>query len=665
MLKMNLKWQLLTGFLAVALMTVFAGGCGIVAIELIKNNMSETAYAVNTSVQKESSQAENIIELKSLIDCIVDAQNQEDIDVIEQGFLSLQKSEVISSVETSGLNQDVSEMLSLKESEIKASNQLAQLDNAMVSRFLQTHKKIAKVVDDNVFTATISIEDATKHVSDIATTDVNARLSKIHTDTTQAIAEITAGLAIRAYAYQIHANLETILLSQDIAYVDYSLATLEAVFANIAVELKNLTANVAAKDDIETMVREIKTMFPALLEAKKTVLVARADLEKVSEDISDKMKNVNKVMLLNSDELKKAVNNKLTQSSKHAKQWSATLLVICIFSFVISAIVGVSISRAIAMSIHTIVVRVKAIAEGDLSKNIAIKRNDEIGVLANHFNTMVDTLRGLLAKSKMASNQIMTTSTEILATSRQQALGAKNQSSAVSQTTSASVELSKAAEQIGESVKVVSQMANHVLEGMANIKKATDQTGEILESLNKKSKQIGKITELIDDVADQTNLLAVNASIEAARAGEQGRGFTVVADQIGKLADSTAKSTKDINSLIELIQHEMSNAIISMEQSSSNVEEEIKLAEDSAEKSKEIAMNANQQMSGSRQIAEAMNSIDETMKEIAVGSEQSASVVQQLITLADELNDSIAKFKVEEDDSAKANSLCKSGSRSF
>ena len=310
--------------------------------------------------------------------------------------------------------------------------------------------------------------------------------------------------------------------------------------------------------------------------------------------------------------------------------------------------VGLWISNRIADPIVRLTRAIHQWAAGDLRASIPVEGHGEIQALAEGLHSMVEAVTRIVIRSGATADQIATVRTEILSSCEQQACSARDQSSAVSETTSAAAELSKNSEQIGENIKTISQMAGHVLAGMEKIKHATDQTSQILTSLNEKSKQIGAITELIDDVADQTNLLAVNASIEAARAGEQGRGFTVVADQIGKLADSTAKSTKGITSLVEVIRHEMSNAIIAMEQSLSGVEEEIQLAKESAAKSKEIAMSANQQISGSRQIAEAMASIDQTMKQIASGAQRSADAACQLTALADELKASMARFKVTE-----------------
>ncbi len=105
----------------------------------------------------------------------------------------------------------------------------------------------------------------------------------------------------------------------------------------------------------------------------------------------------------------------------------------------------------------------------------------------------------------------------------------------------------------------------HIASSLESLSSDTMQTSENVQGLTERAAQIGSIVQLIKEIADQTNLLALNAAIEAARAGEQGRGFAVVADEVCKLAERTAKATSEISVIVSAIQDETHTAKEQME----------------------------------------------------------------------------------------------------
>lgn len=199
-----------------------------------------------------------------------------------------------------------------------------------------------------------------------------------------------------------------------------------------------------------------------------------------------------------------------------------------------------------------------------------------------------------------------------------------------SEETSKSVEaMVHATKQIAGSVKTVNQLSNLVkddvkegtisldetLKGMNEISRVINKAGRMMENLENGSKEIDSIIEVIDHIADQTNLLALNAAIEAARAGEHGKGFAVVADEVRKLAEQSANSTKEISQLIKGIQSEIAAAMVSIKEGETSVNTGNQLANQTHQAIKKIS-------AGIEKVADEMNQITKATEQQIINSEQ-------------------------------------------
>jgi methyl-accepting chemotaxis protein len=169
--------------------------------------------------------------------------------------------------------------------------------------------------------------------------------------------------------------------------------------------------------------------------------------------------------------------------------------------------------------------------------------------------------------------------------------------------------------------------------------------------LGKKSQQIGSVLEIVSELAEQTNILAINATIEAAGAGEAGRRFTVVADEIRKLADRVAGSTKEIRTLIEDVRGAVNSTVMTTETGSKAVEAGARqfaevaasfkqiadLVGTTTEAAREIELSTKQQSTAVEQVNVAIANVAQAARETEASSGQTLQTASQLAVLSHEL----------------------------
>jgi methyl-accepting chemotaxis protein len=314
---------------------------------------------------------------------------------------------------------------------------------------------------------------------------------------------------------------------------------------------------------------------------------------------------------------------------------------------------------------------VSAVAAGDLSQHLAPA---PAGSLIAALGEMQASIKGMIGQVHGQSIALAEAAREIEGTMEQLSHAAQNSSDATASTAASVEEMAVSVGMIADSARETEEHSSRAVslahEGETQAESATQEIQRIsvevesastqLGELVTRSRQIDGIANEIKEIADQTNLLALNAAIEAARAGEQGRGFAVVADEVRKLAERTAKSTQEIAVTIQAIQHDTGAMVDSMQAVTPQVARGVSMAEAAAASLREISQSANSTLDKIRDVARATAEQNAASNNIAAQVERFASMadesdhavrgahasVASLSTMAAQINAALGRFRL-------------------
>ena len=313
------------------------------------------------------------------------------------------------------------------------------------------------------------------------------------------------------------------------------------------------------------------------------------------------------------------------------------------------------------------------LAEGDLTVNATVSE-DFTGAIADSVNFAIDQLRQLVlvinstaARVSQSSDQTQVNAVKLAEASEHQAQEIAGVSAAINEM---AVSIDQVSNNATESATVAqrsviiahngAEVVQRSIEGMNVIRDQIQETSKRIKRLGESSQEIGDIVSLINDIADQTNILALNAAIQASMAGEAGRGFAVVADEVQRLAERSANATKQIETLVKTIQADTSEAVMSMESTTSEVVRGARLAKDAGEALEEVQSVSNtladlienisnaaqQQAASAGHISNTMNVIQDITSQTSSGTMATARSVGELSEMASALQESVSGFKL-------------------
>ena len=326
-------------------------------------------------------------------------------------------------------------------------------------------------------------------------------------------------------------------------------------------------------------------------------------------------------------------------------------------------------------AIYTMIDEVSDATDGDLTVRASLD-SEELSTVADLFNAIIDNLQEIAIEAKDSTRKVGSSLQEnesaIRLLSEQAIAEAKETRDTLLSVEQMSQSIQAVATNASQAEKITNDTYNTVIsstnnmdltvESIVNLRTTVGETAKKIKRLGESSQKISQVVSFIEEIALKTNVLAINASVEAGRAGEYGQGFTIVAEQVGALAEQSAAATKEIAEIVAVIQAGTQEVNQAMESGTAQVVETTQIVE-STKQSLEVVLEKSQEINQLMELisqstvsqANTSQNVTQLMQKIAQlsanSSKSSSEVAQSIVQTAEvarKLESTVAQFKVAE-----------------
>jgi len=291
------------------------------------------------------------------------------------------------------------------------------------------------------------------------------------------------------------------------------------------------------------------------------------------------------------------------------------------------------------------------IAQGDLTEEIRVLHDDEVGMLMRSIATINGNLAGMIGKIHASTDEMAVATDEIARGNADLSERTESQASSLEETASSMESLTQTVQRnatdAGEANRLAANASAIASQGGDQVAKVVDTMGAIRES----STRIGNITGVIDGIAFQTNILALNAAVEAARAGEQGRGFAVVASEVRNLAQRSAAAAREIKELIGDSTDRVEQGARMVDEAGKTMDQVVTAVRQLEAIMAGITNASAEQTTGILEVNRAVSMMDAITQQNAALVEQAAAAAESLREQASGLTRAVGSFRLRGDSS--------------
>jgi methyl-accepting chemotaxis protein len=322
------------------------------------------------------------------------------------------------------------------------------------------------------------------------------------------------------------------------------------------------------------------------------------------------------------------------------------LLVASAVNIALALFLAITIIRSITRPLAQAVSMADRVASGDLSGQITVQSQDEMGQLLNTLQRMQHSLVQTVTAVRGNAQGVASASALIASGNHDLSGRTEEQASALEQTAASMEQLSSAVKQNAESARQANQFAMSASTVAVQGGEVVAEVVETMKGINTSSNKIADIISVIDGIAFQTNILALNAAVEAARAGEQGRGFAVVAGEVRALAQRSAAAAKEIKQLITDSVERVEQGSQLVDKAGATMTEVVTAIRRVTGIMGEISAASSEQSQGVTQIGEAVAQMDQATQHNVALVEEMAAAASSLSNQSQSLVESVAVFKL-------------------